>query len=94
MQNLGAVMERYGLTNDTAVLIGAEEQLYLCDNSPRAKIGETEHDPWHRGVPHPIIQGGYDVPENAAFSAVPAIPEDLHALASYADCLLTPKDYG
>ena len=42
MQNLGAAMERYGLTNDTAVLIGSEEQLYFCDN--RAKIGEIEHD--------------------------------------------------
>ena len=45
MQKLGAVMESHGLTNSTAVLIGFENQLYMLDDSPRARIGETEHDP-------------------------------------------------
>ena len=45
MRELGAVMENHGLTNSTAVLIGSEDQLYMLDTSPRARIGETEHDP-------------------------------------------------
>ena len=45
MGELGAVMEAHGLTNHTAVLVGAQCQLYMLDDSPRARTGETVHDP-------------------------------------------------
>ena len=45
MEHLGAIRLRRGLTNDVVVLVGVAEQLYLCDVSPLARVGETVHDP-------------------------------------------------
>ena len=45
MITLSDAMDYYGLTNDNVVLIGAEDQLYMCDDSPLARLGETEHNP-------------------------------------------------
>ena len=45
MGELGAVMAAHGLDNRTAVLVGAQRQLYMLDDSPRARVGETVHDP-------------------------------------------------
>ena len=45
MLTLGDALDYYGFNNDSVVLIGAEDQLYLCDDSPLARLGETEHNP-------------------------------------------------
>ena len=45
MGELGVVMVAHGVTNHTAVLIGAQRQLYMLDDSPRARVGETVNDP-------------------------------------------------
>ena len=38
-------MLRRSLRNEEVVLIGAGEQLFLCDASPGAHLGETINDP-------------------------------------------------
>ena len=45
MNELGNKMWSLGLDNKSAVLIGAQQQLYTLDGSPRARIGETIADP-------------------------------------------------
>ena len=45
MASLRTIMQRRGLTNGQVVLIGNAEQLFLCDTSPHASIGETISDP-------------------------------------------------
>ena len=45
MRELGAIMTAHGLDNKTAVLVGAQQQLYTLDESPRARVGETVSDP-------------------------------------------------
>ena len=45
MRELGTIMNAHGLDNTTAVLVGAQQQLYMLDESPRARIGETVYDP-------------------------------------------------
>ena len=45
MRELGHTMRVHGLDNSTAVLLGAQQQLYALDESPRARIGETVYDP-------------------------------------------------
>ena len=45
MRELGTIMNAHGLDNKTAVLVGAQQQLYMLDESPRARVGETVSDP-------------------------------------------------
>ena len=45
MEELGGKMWDLGLNNTTAVLVGAQQQLYTFDGSPRARLGETTVDP-------------------------------------------------
>ena len=45
MRELGTTMTANGLHNGNAVLLGAQEQLYMLDASPRARVGETVSDP-------------------------------------------------
>ena len=45
MRELGNTMWSHGLDNSYAVLLGAQQQLYALDESPRARIGETIYDP-------------------------------------------------
>ena len=51
MLELGKVMWDLGLDNSTAVLIGAQEQLFALDESPRARVGETIQDPCSNEFP-------------------------------------------
>ena len=45
MRELGNTMWNLGLDKSSAVLLGAQEQLFALDESPRARIGETIYDP-------------------------------------------------
>ena len=45
MRELGHTMRTHGLDNSSAVLLGAQQQLYALDESPRDRIGETVYDP-------------------------------------------------
>ena len=45
MRELGTIMNAHGLDNKTAVLVGAQQQLYMLDESPRARVGEIVSDP-------------------------------------------------
>ena len=45
MLELGNTMWDLGLDNSTAVLVGAQDQLYALDESPRARVGEPILDP-------------------------------------------------
>ena len=45
MRELGTTMAASGLHNGNAVLHGAQQQLYMLDASPRARVGETVSDP-------------------------------------------------
>ena len=45
MYELGNTMWNLGLDNSSAVLVGAQEQLFALDESPRARVGETIQDP-------------------------------------------------
>ena len=51
MLELGKVMWDLGLDNSSAVLVGAQEQLFALDESPRARVGETIQDPGSNEFP-------------------------------------------
>ena len=45
MRELGTIMTAHGLDNKIAMLVGAPQQLYMLDESPRARVGEIVSDP-------------------------------------------------
>ena len=60
-------MRRRGLTNKQVVLIGSGEQIFLCDTSALAYVGETLTDPVHDEFPLKLYAAS-----NTAMRAEPA----------------------
>jgi len=56
MREVGEAIRDCNLDNSSAVLIGAQQQIFAMDESPRARLGETVDDPCAEEFPVQVFR--------------------------------------